>query len=81
MNRIQSKDHNIGMHRIIMFLCLLTMIKNTYLKTDIVGFHIFVTLCVIHKKTNFCCSQKSYFDQIFFSHYKKLIEFLYPIIQ
>ena len=67
MNRIQSKDHNIGMHRIVMFLCLLTMIKNTYLKTDIVGFHIFVTLCVIHKKLIFAVVRKAILIK-FFSH-------------
>ena len=28
MNRIQSKNHNIGSYRLMKFLCLLTMMKN-----------------------------------------------------
>ena len=50
MNRIQSKDHNIES---IKFLCLLTMIRNTYLKIDKEVLQSFINLFVNHIKSNF----------------------------
>ena len=52
MNRFPNKDYNIGSYRINKISCLLTMLKNTYLKMDIVSYkyHIFVYLFVNHIK-------------------------------
>ena len=44
MNRIQSKDHI----ELTYLHCLLTTIKNIYLKIDIAGYHIFMNLLVNH---------------------------------
>ena len=53
MNKIQSKDQKIDRIELIKFLCLLTMIKNIYLRVGIVGYHIFINLLVNHLKTIF----------------------------
>ena len=50
MGRSQSKNHNI---ELIKFLCLVTMIKNVYLRMDTVGSHIFINLLVNHTENNF----------------------------
>ena len=50
LNRIQSKGHNIGLYQIF---CLLTMIKNIYLKMGVVDYQIFINPLVNHIKTNF----------------------------
>ena len=50
-NRIQSKNHNIGLHRIRRFICPLTIIKTIYLK--MADCHIFINLLVKHTKNNF----------------------------
>ena len=52
MNRIQSKDHNIGSYTVYeKFLYFLKMKKYIYLKMDILGYHIFINLLVNHIKT------------------------------
>ena len=48
MNRIQSKNHNIGLYRIKKKICLPTMIKNLNLKMDIEVYYIFINLLVNH---------------------------------
>ena len=48
MNRIQSKNHNIGLDRIKKKICLPTMIKNLNLKMDIEVYYIFINLLVNH---------------------------------
>ena len=53
MNRIQAKIKIWDRIELIKFICLLRMIKNIYLKMDIVDYHIFINLLVNHIKTNF----------------------------
>ena len=53
MNRIQSKDHNVGSHRINKISLCSYNNKNMYLKVNIVGYHIFINLLVNHIKNNF----------------------------
>ena len=43
VNRIHSKNHNIGLYR-RRVLCVLTKTENRYLKMDIVGYHIIINL-------------------------------------
>ena len=38
MNKIQSKDHNMGWHRIHKIALFFTMVKSTFLKVDMVGY-------------------------------------------
>ena len=47
INRIQSKDHNIGLYIISVYDN-----KNIYLKKDILGCHIFINLLVNYIKLN-----------------------------
>ena len=50
MNRIQSKDHNVGLYRVNKISLSFYDSKNIYLKLDIVGYHIFINLCINHCK-------------------------------
>ena len=52
MKRVQSKDHDTGTCR-MQILHLVMITKNIYLKTDTIGFHIFINLLVDHAKNNF----------------------------
>ena len=53
-NIIQVKDHDVNHINLIKFLHILAIIKNTYLKVDIVCYHIFINLLVNHiYKNNF----------------------------
>ena len=58
MKGSQSKDHNIGSNRIKKILSLLTLIKNIYLKIDILSNHIFINLLANHMRNNFVKFQK-----------------------
>ena len=47
MNKIQMKNHNIRFYGIkLKLLCLLTMIKNIYLRIDIIDYYMFINLLV-----------------------------------
>ena len=52
MKRVQSKDYDTGTCR-MQILHLVMITKNIYLKTDTIGFHIFINLLVDHAKNNF----------------------------
>ena len=82
MNRIKGNIIIQDCIELIEFLCLLLMIRNTYLKMDVVDYHIFINLLVNDIKNyfrrilticfNFCSSQNSYSFQVFFPRCKKL---------
>ena len=48
MCRTQSKNHNIRPDRIKKIICLVTFVKNMYLKIDITDYYIFTNLLVNH---------------------------------
>ena len=48
MCRTQSKNHNIRADRIKKIICLVTFVKNMYLKIDITDYYIFINLLVNH---------------------------------
>ena len=48
MCRTQSKNHNIRADRIKKIICLVTFVKNMYLKIDITVYYIFTNLLVNH---------------------------------
>ena len=53
MNRIQSKNHSIGLYRINKISLSSHDDKNIYLKMDIVDYHSFINVLVNHIKNNF----------------------------